>query len=30
MAQTLGMGMTAWSPLGGGLLTGKYRPAPRA
>jgi aryl-alcohol dehydrogenase-like predicted oxidoreductase len=25
MAQTLGMGLTAWSPLGGGLLTGKYR-----
>ncbi|MFF0722410.1 aldo/keto reductase [Micromonospora sp. NPDC003816] len=25
MAQTLGLGLTAWSPLGGGLLTGKYR-----
>ncbi|MEV6302452.1 aldo/keto reductase [Actinoplanes sp. NPDC051861] len=25
MAQTLGMGITAWSPLAGGLLTGKYR-----
>ncbi|WP_326557498.1 aldo/keto reductase [Micromonospora sp. NBC_01796] len=25
MAQTLGMGLTAWSPIGGGLLTGKYR-----
>jgi len=25
MAQTLGMGLTAWSPVGGGLLTGKYR-----
>ncbi|HEY0530525.1 MAG TPA: aldo/keto reductase [Actinoplanes sp.] len=24
MAQTLGIGLTAWSPLGGGLLTGKY------
>jgi aryl-alcohol dehydrogenase-like predicted oxidoreductase len=24
MAQTLGMGLTAWSPVGGGLLTGKY------
>ncbi|BCY10091.1 aldo/keto reductase [Actinoplanes sp. L3-i22] len=27
MAQTLGIGLTAWSPLGGGLLSGKYRPA---
>ncbi|KFE69650.1 aldo/keto reductase [Hyalangium minutum] len=26
LAQTLGMGITAWSPLGGGLLSGKYRP----
>lgn len=25
MARTLGMGLTVWSPLGGGLLTGKYR-----
>jgi aryl-alcohol dehydrogenase-like predicted oxidoreductase len=25
MAQALGLGVTAWSPLGGGLLTGKYR-----
>jgi aryl-alcohol dehydrogenase-like predicted oxidoreductase len=25
MAQSLGMGITAWSPVGGGLLTGKYR-----
>ncbi|MFC5924006.1 aldo/keto reductase [Micromonospora vulcania] len=25
MAQTLGMGITAWSPIGGGLLSGKYR-----
>ncbi|MBJ7340349.1 aldo/keto reductase [Mycolicibacterium sp.] len=25
MAQTLGMGITAWSPLGGGFLSGKYR-----
>ncbi|MEV0719535.1 aldo/keto reductase [Asanoa sp. NPDC050611] len=25
MAQTLGLGLTAWSPIGGGLLTGKYR-----
>jgi aryl-alcohol dehydrogenase-like predicted oxidoreductase len=24
MAQSLGMGLTAWSPIGGGLLTGKY------
>ena len=24
MAQSLGMGLTAWSPVGGGLLTGKY------
>jgi aryl-alcohol dehydrogenase-like predicted oxidoreductase len=23
--QTLGLGITAWSPLGGGFLTGKYR-----
>jgi aryl-alcohol dehydrogenase-like predicted oxidoreductase len=27
MAQSLGVGLTAWSPLGGGLLTGKYRRA---
>jgi aryl-alcohol dehydrogenase-like predicted oxidoreductase len=25
MAQALGLGVVAWSPLGGGLLTGKYR-----
>ncbi|MFL6602507.1 MAG: aldo/keto reductase [Steroidobacteraceae bacterium] len=25
MARALGLGVTAWSPLGGGLLTGKYR-----
>jgi aryl-alcohol dehydrogenase-like predicted oxidoreductase len=25
MGQTLGMGITAWSPLGGGFLSGKYR-----
>ncbi|GAA2707576.1 aldo/keto reductase [Actinoplanes palleronii] len=25
MAQNLGIGLTAWSPIGGGLLTGKYR-----
>jgi aryl-alcohol dehydrogenase-like predicted oxidoreductase len=25
MAQTLGIGLTVWSPLGGGLLTGKYQ-----
>ncbi|MEH1168684.1 aldo/keto reductase [Micromonospora sp. CPCC 205539] len=25
MAQTLGMGITAWSPIGGGLLSGKYK-----
>ncbi len=24
MAQAFGLGVTAWSPLGGGLLTGKY------
>jgi aryl-alcohol dehydrogenase-like predicted oxidoreductase len=24
MARALGLGVTAWSPLGGGLLTGKY------
>ena len=31
MAQTFGIGLIPWSPLGGGLLTGKYtrnRPAP--
>ena len=27
MAQSLGLGITAWSPVGGGLLTGKYRRA---
>jgi aryl-alcohol dehydrogenase-like predicted oxidoreductase len=25
MAQTLGIGLTAWSPLAGGLLSGKYQ-----
>ncbi|MFF5294379.1 aldo/keto reductase [Paractinoplanes globisporus] len=25
MAQNLGIGLTAWSPIGGGVLTGKYR-----
>jgi aryl-alcohol dehydrogenase-like predicted oxidoreductase len=25
MAETLGLGVALWSPLGGGLLTGKYR-----
>ncbi len=25
MAQSLGMGLMAWSPVGGGLLSGKYR-----
>lgn len=25
MCQSLGMGMVAWSPLGGGLLSGKYK-----
>ncbi|MGY3484782.1 aryl-alcohol dehydrogenase-like predicted oxidoreductase [Bradyrhizobium sp. USDA 4011] len=25
MAQSLGLGTVAWSPLGGGMLTGKYR-----
>jgi aryl-alcohol dehydrogenase-like predicted oxidoreductase len=28
MAQALGLGLTAWSPLAGGLLTGKYRRSP--
>ena len=27
MAQTLGIGITVWSPLGGGFLSGKYRAA---
>jgi aryl-alcohol dehydrogenase-like predicted oxidoreductase len=27
MAGSLGMGVTAWSPIDGGLLTGKYKPA---
>jgi aryl-alcohol dehydrogenase-like predicted oxidoreductase len=27
MGQTLGLGITAWSPLGSGFLTGKYRQA---
>lgn len=26
MCQELGLGLVAWSPLGGGLLSGKYRP----
>jgi aryl-alcohol dehydrogenase-like predicted oxidoreductase len=25
MARALGLGVTSWSPLGGGILTGKYR-----
>jgi aryl-alcohol dehydrogenase-like predicted oxidoreductase len=25
MAEALGLGVTAWSPLGGGVLTGKYK-----
>jgi len=25
MAQSYGIGITVWSPLAGGLLTGKYR-----
>jgi aryl-alcohol dehydrogenase-like predicted oxidoreductase len=29
MAQTLGLGITAWSPLGGSFLSGKYRYAAR-
>jgi aryl-alcohol dehydrogenase-like predicted oxidoreductase len=28
MAQTLGLGITAWSPLGGGFLSGKYHHDP--
>ncbi len=28
MAQSLGLGLTAWSPVGGGLLTGKYKRTP--
>ena len=28
MAEALGLGATFWSPLGGGLLTGKYRHQP--
>lgn len=27
LAQQLGMGITVWSPLAGGLLSGKYRPS---
>ncbi|MCY1032922.1 aldo/keto reductase [Corallococcus sp. BB11-1] len=27
LAQTLGMGITAWSPLGMGLLSGRYKPS---
>ncbi|WP_327279033.1 MULTISPECIES: aldo/keto reductase [unclassified Streptomyces] len=29
MAEALGLGTTLWSPLGGGLLTGKYRQSRR-
>ncbi|MCW2512572.1 MAG: oxidoreductase protein [Mycobacterium sp.] len=29
MARTLGLGITAWSPLGGGFLSGKYRYDPQ-
>ena len=29
MAEALGLGVTLWSPLGGGLLTGKYRKSPQ-
>ncbi|MBI5317914.1 aldo/keto reductase [Bradyrhizobium sp.] len=28
MAEALGLGVATWSPLGGGLLTGKYRSSP--
>jgi len=28
MAEALGLGVALWSPLGGGLLTGKYRKSP--
>jgi aryl-alcohol dehydrogenase-like predicted oxidoreductase len=28
MAEALGLGAALWSPLGGGLLTGKYRKSP--
>jgi aryl-alcohol dehydrogenase-like predicted oxidoreductase len=28
MAEALGLGVTAWSPLGGGVLTGKYKSGP--
>src|SRR4029079_18143292 len=27
MARSLGLGVTAWSPLAGGVLSGKYTPA---
>jgi aryl-alcohol dehydrogenase-like predicted oxidoreductase len=30
MAEALGLGVTAWSPLAGGILTGKYRIQPPA
>lgn len=30
MAESLGLGVTAWSPLAGGLLTGKYTAGPNA
>lgn len=30
MAQTLGMGLTVWSPLGGGFLSGKYQSGDRS
>jgi aryl-alcohol dehydrogenase-like predicted oxidoreductase len=29
MADALGLGVTAWSPLGGGVLTGKYKTGQR-
>jgi aryl-alcohol dehydrogenase-like predicted oxidoreductase len=28
MAEAMGLGVTAWSPLGGGVLTGKYKSGP--
>ncbi|OHV40582.1 MULTISPECIES: aldo/keto reductase [Pseudofrankia] len=28
MAESLGLGVTVWSPLGGGVLSGKYTPPP--
>lgn len=29
-SQALGLGMVTWSPLGGGMLTGKYRQGEKA